>query len=80
MARLAISVLFLALLVLETSAQSGDTLIDDADYESLYDVIRSGIPPPGVWYEPEIQHDANWTKEICTRYRQGVILFFNAFR
>ena len=77
MARLAVSVLFLALLMLETSAQSGDTLIDDADYESLYDFTGDG---PGVWHEPEIQHDANWTKEICTRYRQGVIMLFNAFR
>ena len=84
MARLAVSVLFLALLVLETSAQSGDTLIDDADYESLYDFTGSGesdeTQPDLEWYEPEIQPDANWTKEICTRYRQGVIMLFNAFR
>jgi hypothetical protein len=83
MARLAVSVLFLALLVLETSAQSGDTLIDDADYESLYDFTGSGesdetdeTQPDLEWYEPEIQPDANWTKEICTRYRQGSIDFF----
>ena len=86
MARLAISVLFLTLLVLETSAQSGETLIDDADYE--YSGSGSGdrdypdphypdlhYPEPGEWYEPEIPHDANWTQEICLRYRQGARMF-----
>lgn len=69
--------LFLALLVLETSAQSGETLVDDADYESLYST--SGHPLPGEWYEPDIPPDSNWTTRtseiICSRYRLGAVTF-----
>ena len=88
MARLAIlGLLSLALLVSETSAQTGmndtvnGTLVDDADYEwdngtgygYLDTTETTETTVLGEWIEPVIPPDANWTNLVCQRYRHGAV-------
>ena len=80
MAKLAIlGLLSLVLLVVNVAAQeSGDTMIDDDDYGTLY---SGSEPEPEVvqdprWFEPEVRPDPNWRdlEQLCHRYRIGAIV------